>query len=98
MAVGRISIQNLLPSKLVKHTIHLEEDERQAVLLALAELSIARPGWLHMLEIIALKMDNRAPDGKAEVFEAFRLNHSNALAKKLAEGPAPDLPGYPAQW
>lgn len=53
-------------------TITLEEGDRQAVILALAKLSMERPGWCVMLEGIALKMDNARPDGRPEMFEHFR--------------------------
>jgi hypothetical protein len=67
------------------HTFTVDESERQAIILSLAELSIARPGWLMCLETIALKMDNKTADGKAQMFEQFRLNHSNAMAEKLGQ-------------
>ena len=67
-----------------KHMITIDEGQRGAILLALAELSIARPGWLHMLEEIALLMDNCTTEGKAQMFEGFRLNHSNYTAAVLA--------------
>ena len=64
-------------------TVALEEGERQAVLLALAELSLARPGWVPFLEGIAMKMDNHL-EGKAEMFEAFRHNYSNTVYERLS--------------
>jgi hypothetical protein len=58
-------------------TVRLEEEERQAVLLALAKLSIERPGWDDMLNLIALKMDNQGRDARAELYDSFRsLNGS----------------------
>ena len=47
------------------------EEERQAVLLALAKLSLERPGWDYFLNSIAIKMDNVKND-RAEMFESFR--------------------------
>lgn len=38
-------------------TFDFEEEERQAILLALAKLSLERPGWDNFLTGIALKMD-----------------------------------------
>jgi len=64
-------------------TFTVEDAERQMILLALAELSIARPGWIDTLESIALKMDNRNADGHAEMFERFRRNHSDPVAEQL---------------
>lgn len=66
------------------HTIVIEEGDRQAILLALAELSIARPGWVFMLSEIALKMDNKTEEGFPQMFEQFRRNHSNPLAEVLS--------------
>jgi len=51
-------------------TITIEEEERQAILLSLALLSIERPGWHHMLGNIAEKMEGRA------MYEEFRNIHS----------------------
>lgn len=65
-------------------TIDIEEDERQMLLLALAELSLQRPGWLHACETLALKFDNKQPDGRAQLFDQFRRNHSNVIAEKLS--------------
>ncbi len=65
--------------------VKLEESERQAVILALAELSIARPGWVRMIEDIARKMDNVDQYGNAQMFERFRRNHSDPVAEKLQD-------------
>jgi hypothetical protein len=46
----------------------LEESDRQAVLLAIAKLSIERPGWLVYLTETAAKL---GPTGVAD-FEKFR--------------------------
>lgn len=52
-------------------TITLKEGQRQAVLLALAKLSIERPGWDYMLNQIAMKMDNKVND-RGELYDKFR--------------------------
>jgi hypothetical protein len=52
--------------------IEVTEVERQAVLLALAELSLRRPGWDYMLNDIACKMDNVSPGGRAVMYDSFR--------------------------
>ena len=57
------------------HTVQLEEDQRQLVLVALAKLSIERPGWLDAIESIALKMDNRTAQGEPVLLSAFRRIH-----------------------
>jgi hypothetical protein len=49
----------------------LEEAERQMVLLALARLSIERPGWDAALNRLAMKIDNDR-EGRAEMYDAFR--------------------------
>ena len=51
--------------------VTLTEEERQMVLIALAQLSVARPGWEQALHGIACKMDN-VDDGRALMFDAFR--------------------------
>jgi hypothetical protein len=54
------------------HTIELDEGQRQMVLLALAKLSIERPGWLYAIEELALTMDNTSAQGKPELLHNFR--------------------------
>jgi hypothetical protein len=56
----------------------MEEGQRQMTLLALAKLSIERPGWLWALEQVALLMDDPEPDGKPYLFEEFRRIHAPA--------------------
>lgn len=55
----------------------LSESDRQLVLMALAKLSLERPGWDAALNIIALRVDNNA-DGRATMYDEFR-----------SHGPAP---------
>jgi hypothetical protein len=52
-------------------TLEITDEERQMILLALAQLSIARPGWDHALNELAVKMDN-VLDGRAMMYEGFR--------------------------
>jgi hypothetical protein len=61
---------------MTNHAIQLEEDQRQMVLLALAKLSIERPGWLDAIEELALRMDNRDPQGHPEMLYVFRRIHA----------------------
>jgi hypothetical protein len=49
-----------------KFSVTLEDDERQLILLALAELSLWRPGWQWALSNLADKFSGR------EIFENFR--------------------------
>lgn len=51
--------------------LELDEADRQMVLLALARLSIARPGWAIALKKIALQIDDER-EGSAVMFEQFR--------------------------
>jgi hypothetical protein len=48
------------------------EEERQMTLLALAELSLARPGWDFALNALACKTDNVSADGRAITYDEFR--------------------------
>jgi len=59
-------------------TLELDEGERQLVLLALAKLSIERPGWDAALNRIALRMDN-TENGRAQMYDDFRKLNLNAL-------------------
>jgi hypothetical protein len=59
------------------HIITLEEGQRQILLLALAKLSIERPGWLDAIERIAFLMDNRTMQGKPELLYEFRRIHND---------------------
>ncbi len=52
-------------------TLILEEEERQVVLIALAHLSIDRPGWEDALARIARRIDNDK-DGRPEMYDNFR--------------------------
>ncbi len=52
-------------------TLPLEEGERQVVLLALARLSVERPGWDYMLNRIARRIDNTEA-GRAKLYDGFR--------------------------
>lgn len=57
-------------------TVTIDEGQRQVLLLALAKLSIERPGWAWMLGELAAKFST-APnieDGR-EMFEKFREIH-----------------------
>jgi len=55
-------------------TITIEEEQRQAILLALAHLAVERPGWDYMLSEIARKMDRLMANAndKPELYEQFK--------------------------
>ena len=54
----------------------------QAICLALAELSIARPGWTDYLGTVAAHFENGE-----RLYDQCRQNHSNPLAAKLSGEP-----------
>jgi hypothetical protein len=60
-----------LPEERPRPILELEEEERQAVLLALAALAVERPGWDDMLNRVALRIDN-AVSGRAQMYDQFR--------------------------
>lgn len=62
----------LHPERSAAFPIELTEEERQTVLMALAYLSIERPGWMLALREVASKMDNKGKDGLPAMFEGFR--------------------------
>jgi hypothetical protein len=55
------------------HTAKFEEGERQAMLLALAKLSLERPGWVDYLGGLAEKLQGR------DMFEEFRRIHADPV-------------------
>lgn len=62
-------------------TFTINESERQAMLLALAELALSRPGWDFMLRLLAEKLHG------AEMFEDFkRLNADRVSAERKPLG------------
>lgn len=54
-----------------EHTITVDEAQRQMMLMALAHLSVERPGWDSALAEIAGKMDNAGQEGP-EMYEQFK--------------------------
>jgi hypothetical protein len=52
-------------------SLRLEEEERQLVLMALAELSVRCPGFDDAINRIAVRIDN-AKDGRAVMYDSFR--------------------------
>jgi hypothetical protein len=60
--------------------VSFEEEERQAILLALAELALSRPGWNdYCLRPIAEKLNGAA------MFEAFKVTSADRV--KAERGP-----------
>ena len=52
--------------------VQLSEEERQAVILALAMLAVERPGWDAFLNEIASRMDN-VVNGRAQMYDGFKI-------------------------
>lgn len=64
-----------IPTGGLAATLYLDEADRQMVLLALARLSVERPGWEYCLHAIALQIDAQS-EGRALMFDNFRgLTH-----------------------
>lgn len=62
-------------------TVTIEEGDRQAILLAIAELALSRPGWDYMLAKIADSLDGR------HMFDEFkRLNADRVKASRSPLG------------
>lgn len=52
-------------------TITLNDSDRQMVVIALAKLSLARPGWDEALNLVARRLDN-AKNGRAVNYDTYR--------------------------
>jgi hypothetical protein len=66
-------------------TVKIEEDDRQMILLALAELALSRPGWDSLLSKIAGELEG------VEMFAEFkRLNADRVRAERSHLGWPPD--------
>lgn len=68
-------------------SIEISEEQRQLIILALARLSMERPGWFFMCERTALQMDKRKPDGSAQMFEELRQIYAAPLTAALSGEP-----------
>jgi hypothetical protein len=55
----------------VKHVMRLDEGQRQMMLMALAHLSVERPGWDDALQRLAIQLDNEQ-DGRPQMYDEFR--------------------------
>jgi hypothetical protein len=72
--------------------VEFTEEERQAVLLALAKLSIQRPGWDFFLNRTALKIDQGVYgprlEMRAKTYDGFRqIDHDSVLLPPEPEKP-----------
>lgn len=52
-------------------TFEIDEGQRQLLLMALAHLSVERPGFDYALNVIAVRVDN-VQDGRAVMYDEFR--------------------------
>ena len=64
-------------------TVELNEGQRQLLLLALAHLAVARPGWNYACHEIALKADAAA--GPQSLFERFKDLAASAPAENASK-------------
>lgn len=71
--------------------VHLDEGQRQMVLLALAKLAIERPGFMYALEEIARLMDNMDADNRPELFHQFHKLHSEGAPAPAPGGKFPEV-------
>jgi hypothetical protein len=55
----------------MKRTFTVDEGQRQILLLALAKLSLERPGWEYALDLIAAQLQGR------EMYESFRVDRAD---------------------
>ena len=53
------------------HIVEIEEGARQMILMALAHLSLKRPGFDYALNSIASQIDN-VVDGRSQTYDRFR--------------------------
>ena len=66
------------------HTITIDEGERQAILLAMAHMTVERPGWEYMYTEIAKKMDNVIA-GVPELYTRMLLLRRQRVANSLPD-------------
>lgn len=67
--------------------VTVPEEERQSILLALAELSLRRPGWLDHLGHVADRFHGR------EMFDGFRETSADIVTpREIPIGPTPRPP------
>ena len=65
----------------MKHVMHLDEGQRQMMLMALAHLSVERPGWDDALQRLAIQLDNEE-NGRPQMYDGFRKLHRLALVEE----------------
>jgi hypothetical protein len=56
----------------MEHVLKIDEGDRQLVLMALAHLSIERPGFDDALQRMAAQIDNQTAAGRPELYDNFR--------------------------
>lgn len=79
------------PESPMKTSIEIDEAQRQMMLLALAHLSVERPGWDFALNELALKMDN-VEGGRAYMYDQFRKLEFEANPPPNPNQPTTDEP------
>ncbi len=68
---------------LCAYTFTVDEGQRQMVIMALAKLAMAYPGWSMALEEICSQMDNKLPDGRPKMFVEFQEIWTRSLVAKM---------------
>lgn len=58
-----------------EHVITLDHCQSDMVLMALAHLSVERPGWDYALRQVAAMLDEKLSDGRLRMFEDFKRMH-----------------------
>ncbi len=74
----------------MKYALELDEGDRQMVVLALAHLSVERPGWDHALNLLALQIDNQS-EGRGVMFDELRKLHRLAVVAERKQWTQPCL-------
>jgi hypothetical protein len=72
--------------------VMFDEGDRQMAILALAHLSVERPGWDDALNRLASRIDNVQHEGRAIMYDEFRRLHRGHLQ---AQAPCPSKAATP---
>lgn len=70
------------------YKIKLDEEDRQLLLLALARLSLERPGFEYACNLVAAKMDNHkvvAGETRAQAYDEFRIMSVQPQINRLTQ-------------
>lgn len=76
----------------MRHTLAIDESERGLILQALAWLSLKYPGFDDALADIALRIDNKLPTGRPQMYDEFRMIETRHVVDRLEKAAPPILP------